>query len=98
MRRTDSALAAAVALVALSLVAVGASEGDGGAPGGGGKTPPPPSGAAVRSTGSVAESYRTRSWRSLLTSRCCRHSEPMLCRAQSMRPPNGLAPPRRFRS
>ena len=46
MRRTDSALAAAVALVALSLVAVGACGEDGGVLGGGGKAPPPPSGAA----------------------------------------------------
>jgi hypothetical protein len=44
MRHTGPALAAAVALVALSLVVVGACGGDGGDPGGG--QTPPPAGAA----------------------------------------------------
>ena len=44
MRHTGPALAAAVALVALSLVAVGACGGNGGDPGGG--QTPPPTGAA----------------------------------------------------
>ncbi|MCX6372459.1 MAG: hypothetical protein NTX16_05145 [Actinobacteria bacterium] len=46
MRHTGSALAAAVALVALSLVAVGACGGDGGGRGGGG-TPPPAAAADI---------------------------------------------------
>ena len=46
MRHTGSALAAAVALVALSLVAVGACGGNGAAPGGG-KTPPPAGAADI---------------------------------------------------
>jgi hypothetical protein len=51
MRRTGPALAAAVALVALSLVAVVACGGDGGDPGGG-KTPPP---AAADITGRLSQ-------------------------------------------
>jgi len=46
MRHTGPALAAAVALVALSLVAVGACGGSGGDPGGG-KTPPPAGAADI---------------------------------------------------
>ena len=46
MRNTGSALAAAVALVVLSLVAVGACGGNGGDPGGG-KTPPPAGAADI---------------------------------------------------
>jgi len=46
MRRTGLALAAAVALAALSLVAVGACGGDGGEPGGD-KTPPPAGAADI---------------------------------------------------
>ena len=46
MRHTGPALAAAVALVALSLVAVGACGGHGGDPGGG-KTPPPAGAADI---------------------------------------------------
>lgn len=46
MRRTGLALAAAVALVALSLVVVGACGGEGADPGGG-KTPPPAGAADI---------------------------------------------------
>jgi len=46
MRHTGPALATAVALVALSLVAVGACGGDGG-DSGGGKTPPPAGAADI---------------------------------------------------
>lgn len=51
MRHTGPALAAAVALAALSLVAVGACGGDGGGQGGGG-TPPP---AAADITGRLSQ-------------------------------------------